>query len=108
MTIYAIQEWRRGRPVTYRFPTLDAAREAAGRIFRETGITVGIEPAAAAWASVRGGKWHATVSPEPRWDRDERSLCGVTFRPLNVTDGGPPDYSPRRHWCAHCVRLTGV
>lgn len=64
--------------------------------------------APAAWASVRGGKWHAVESPAPRWDRDEKSLCGVTFRPLNVTEGGPPDDSPPRHWCAHCVKLAGV
>ena len=36
------------------------------------------------WASVRNGKWHRTVSTEPTFVHDEESLCGLTFRPLNV------------------------
>lgn len=94
MTRYTIQEWRRGRPVTYRFSTLDAAREAANRIFRETGIIVGIEQEqprpdtrlqaqidAAREAIERNGYSvpAAVVSREPRGGG--REVFGFNFRP---------------------------
>lgn len=54
------------------------------------------------WGSVRGGKWHKTVSAEPTFTRDEESLCGITFRPLNVTHGEPPRAAPR-FICTKCA-----
>ncbi|HJW11501.1 MAG TPA: hypothetical protein VJ598_06935 [Albitalea sp.] len=53
---------------------------------------------------MRDGKWHRTVADEPAFTRDEQSLCGLTFRPLNVTHGEKPNYVNPRAFCAHCLR----
>lgn len=55
------------------------------------------------WASVKGGKWHRTAVTQPSFMRDETALCGITFRPLNVTwdDEEPP--TTQRHRCVRCL-----
>jgi hypothetical protein len=65
-------------------------------------LTLPTWAASKSWASVRGGKWHVTVADKPEWTRDETAICGLTFRPLNVTWAEAPPTS-LRHLCAHCV-----
>ena len=65
-----------------------------------------LAPDATSWASVKDGKYHATVSEKPQWDRDEESLCGLTIRPRNVTWGEAPPTN-RNHICAHCANKVG-
>lgn len=62
-----------------------------------------VPPALDSWASARNGKWHRTANPEPSWARDETALCGITFRPLNVTHHEEPPTRPQ-HICKHCER----
>lgn len=60
------------------------------------------------YASVRGGKWHRTRDPNPSFARDEQSVCGVTFRPLNVSPAGePPDYIHESSRCQACEKAAG-
>jgi len=42
------------------------------------------------YIQVKGGKWHASVSAEPTWAGDEKSVCGLTVRPVNVTRNEAP------------------
>lgn len=54
------------------------------------------------WASARNGKWHRTVTEKPSWTRDETALCGITFRPVNVTWSEEPP-TTERFKCKHCL-----
>lgn len=57
------------------------------------------------WASVRSGKWHRTTEDRPGWTRKTRSVCGLTFTPLNVTwaeDGKVPPTN-EHYICKHCL-----
>lgn len=55
------------------------------------------------WGSVRGGKWHRTISASPTFVHDEQSLCGLTFRPLNVTWDERPTTHPA-YICQRCEK----
>jgi len=58
------------------------------------------------WAAAEHGKWHRTVSDEPSFMRIEKSLCGLTFRPLNASWDGFPSYSRRDSAaCGRCERI---
>lgn len=55
--------------------------------------------------SIQGGKWHLAVVARPAFMHDEKTACGLTARPSNVTwDGSRPDYV---RWpdvfCSHCA-----
>lgn len=55
------------------------------------------------WASVRGGKWHLIPGNNPPAFRQEiKSLCGITFEPLNVTGGEAPPTNDH-YVCKHCI-----
>lgn len=56
------------------------------------------------WIKAREGKWHKSVSEEPTFMHEEKSLCGVTFTPLNVTWREYPPTNAH-HICAHCAKL---
>lgn len=59
--------------------------------------------------SVAGGKWHRAIVPEPTFMHDEKTACGLTVRPLNVTFNGKwPDYAPKSCYCKHCARLDAA
>ena len=58
---------------------------------------------AGSWASVRNGKWHRTVSEHPDFRRTEESVCGQSFRPVNVTWDERPSTHPA-YICKHCER----
>ena len=99
-----------GRPVD--FSDAHAALDAAVFRYLQDSAKLHSEARPAApvkrpdsWGSVRGGHWHKTETAAPSWTRDERSLCGLTFRPLNVTHGELPPTLPR-YLCAHCASLT--
>lgn len=70
------------------------------------------KPAQVGWASVRGGKWHATPNPTPSWyprGNTEETVCGLTIEPVNVTFAAdkPTTHGGRR--CENCLlRLPTV
>lgn len=79
----------------------DILRYAAGRLWFWTAIACRER----SWGSVEGGKWHVTLDAEPSFMRDEQSLCGLTFRPLNVTWHEQPPTNPH-YICKHCLRAA--
>ena len=54
-----------------------------------------------AWASLRGGKWHAVVLLPVSFRAYAHSLCGEQFEPLNVSEGFP-NYAHFSAMCAKC------
>lgn len=57
------------------------------------------------WASIKGGRWHRTTTLAENFTDKLRSLCGLSFQPLNVSDGFPP-YCRRDLWA--CVRCEAI
>lgn len=58
---------------------------------------------AKSWGSVRDGKWHITLATKPSFIREEESLCGLRFTPLNVTwDEAPPTHP--HYICKRCEK----
>ncbi len=56
------------------------------------------------YGSVRGGKWHRTLSAEPTFMHEEQSLCGLVFTPLNVAWDKTPQVLPE-YMCQKCERM---
>ena len=54
------------------------------------------------YASVKGGKWHRTISDRPTFMRDEPTECGLIIRPLNVGWGEFPYRVLPAYLCKHC------
>lgn len=54
-------------------------------------------PAAEPWACIKGGRWHRTTNLAVNFTDTITSLCGLSFRPFNVSDGFP-SYTRRDLW----------
>lgn len=55
------------------------------------------------WGSVPSGQWHRTVNDKPSLYRQERSLCGLTFRPVDAGWHGLPNYANQSSTCETCA-----
>jgi hypothetical protein len=54
---------------------------------------------AAGWIAARGEKWHRAITPEPTFMHPEKTACGITFTPRNVTWNGQAPPSRPRYLC---------
>lgn len=62
-----------------------------------------------AWGSVKDGRWHITLSDEPSFMKDDRSLCGLSFRPFNVIWDTDDGHKPNpRYICHKCEAKNAI
>lgn len=73
-----------------------------GRILRSHFNPVSFsKPDDYSWISCRNGKWHMTDEDKPTWKDPQKSICGLSFTPRNVTWKEVPPTN-ETHVCAHC------